>query len=309
MIRHYFYPILLIVFVTSLIYIISRPSQPRYIQESFRTRKIPSIPKNDLIKRYKVTLIVPCIKKHATYLPRLIESVKKQTIPHHEVLISLSGCTRKEGKKVSDLLNKIMPVTVYSTSAQKAKAENINRIAKRAEGNVLDIFDADDVMHPQRLEIMLDAKDSLGVEGVMQASAGNPRTHLNPIKYKYNDTHHSYTYLDGNEVFNVFQKNDRHHNDTLELVPTKSKRIWPSELCCVSPIIVDKNKFLRENIYQDEIPGVLKKHTTGEDIIFIRRWINTCKNKGSCIAYVDTPLMKYFPSRKRGEKHWNNIKI
>ena len=79
---------------------------------------------------------------------------------------------------------------------------------------------------------------------------------------------------------------------------------WPSEICCVSPLIIDKDKFLQQNLYTDEIPGILKKQTPGEDIIFIRRWINTCKNKDKCIAFVDTPLMKYFPSRKRGETHW-----
>ena len=119
--RYFSHLVLWIILFLVLIYFISRPN--KCIQESFQTKKLPLLSKSKLLNRYKVSLIIPCIKGHAKFLPRLMRSVKKQTRPHYEILVSLSECTRKEGKDVSDQLNKIVPVKLYTTSAKKAKAE------------------------------------------------------------------------------------------------------------------------------------------------------------------------------------------
>lgn len=111
-----------------------------------------TIPKQGL----KTSLIIPCSPKHAIHLYPLLRSYERQTVLPDEAIISLS----ESNQVASHILNKIknedwaFPITLICSKRRYFAGPNRNRACARAIGDIFLCQDADDLAHPQRVEIV-----------------------------------------------------------------------------------------------------------------------------------------------------------
>lgn len=101
-----------------------------------------------------IAVCIPCAPKDRVYLTYCLASVQAQTRRPDLIIVSLSVIADPQ-KLVLDISNITIPVEfVYSPKPLMAGA-NRNLTAARAVelgADILSFFDADDIMHPRRLE-------------------------------------------------------------------------------------------------------------------------------------------------------------
>jgi len=115
------------------------------------------------VTNLKVSVIVPCHSSHVARLPELMQALECQTRIPDEVVIAVSGCTQD---KVPYFTNKIA-VTILHRSNNVSAGANRNRAAVAAQGDVLICHDADDLSHPQRVEIIAGLFEKYEVDHLM----------------------------------------------------------------------------------------------------------------------------------------------
>ena len=102
------------------------------------------------------SVIIPCHSVHAVYLEELLCNLEKQTLQPDEVVISLSDF-RHVPKNIMYRLKKSrwnFPVTIITSDAVLFAGQNRNLACRYAKGDIIICQDADDLPHPQRIEII-----------------------------------------------------------------------------------------------------------------------------------------------------------
>ena len=99
----------------------------------------------------KIGVAIPCYKGHISRLFDLLDSIESQTILPNNVVVSCSSSEEFEMIKEYSF-----PLKIITTIENKNASQNRNIAAS----NLLDMdyitfFDADDIMHPQRIESLL----------------------------------------------------------------------------------------------------------------------------------------------------------
>lgn len=161
---------------------------------------------------WKVTtsVIVPCAAKHAALLPELLKHLASQTTLPDEVVICISS-TRD-----TPLLPK-QPYTVrLITDAALAYAgKNRNRAASASRGDVLIYQDADDIPHPQRIEIAKHLFSNFFVEHLLHGYTRSTTPAWLAQRYtnattnaRYEPYSYTHTFTNGNAITTreVFQR-------------------------------------------------------------------------------------------------------
>jgi glycosyltransferase involved in cell wall biosynthesis len=99
----------------------------------------------------KISLVIPCYINHINNLINLLESLEFQTRPPDEVIISCSSTN-----DFIVLREYVFPVKMYIHKEKKNAAENRNIAASKIkeDTDIICFFDADDKMHPQRIELL-----------------------------------------------------------------------------------------------------------------------------------------------------------
>ncbi len=102
------------------------------------------------------SLIIPCCPEHAKHLHKLLKMYKHQTELPDEVVIALSSSAEVDNGILDKLTNEPwnFPVTLLLSKKRRFAGENRNRASHSASGNLLIFQDADDIPHPQRIEII-----------------------------------------------------------------------------------------------------------------------------------------------------------
>ena len=96
-----------------------------------------------------IGIAIPCYNKHIPKLLECLESIDAQTRKPDVVSISCSSTAEEE----FPILRKYgFPVLVSTCRERKNAAQNRNIAARRLDTEVISFFDADDHMHPQRIE-------------------------------------------------------------------------------------------------------------------------------------------------------------
>ncbi len=103
-----------------------------------------------------VTVIVPCHYRHFYFLEELINSYACQTELPDEMVISLSEAYRIPEDDITSLTNKPWPfkVILVSNNDSQSAGSNRNIACENSSGDIFICQDADDLPHPQRVEIL-----------------------------------------------------------------------------------------------------------------------------------------------------------
>jgi len=112
--------------------------------------------KNARPQRKTTSVIIPCYYRHARHLYSLLRMYEDQTRLPDEVVISLSEVQRVDPKLLEQLQNEqwAFPITLVVSEHKRYAGENRNSACKYARGDILLCQDADDIPHPQRVEII-----------------------------------------------------------------------------------------------------------------------------------------------------------
>lgn len=107
-----------------------------------------TLTKRPSLWKVSTSVLVPCAAKHTSLLPELLKQLASQTARPDEVVISISGTAVPPR-----LPTQPYRVRVLADPAVAYAGKNRNRAAAASSGDVLVYQDADDVPHPQRIEI------------------------------------------------------------------------------------------------------------------------------------------------------------
>jgi len=135
------------------------PTTARAIAPKVAPVKKPWMKWSDLTEeRARVSLCIPCAPEDIAPLTDvLLPSVRLQTHKPVEVVISLSSAPPNVAEQAKASFIRVLPDVpiVVTAVAEKAYAGvNRNRAAKNSKGDLLVFQDADDALHPRRLEFL-----------------------------------------------------------------------------------------------------------------------------------------------------------
>lgn len=102
------------------------------------------------VKQSSVSVVVPIYPPHFKFIPSLLQQLEKQTIQPNEIIFALSEC---DDKKAEELRNTYKNCIFLNTTEKQFAGANRNRGKQIAKGDIIMFLDADDVYHPQKIEV------------------------------------------------------------------------------------------------------------------------------------------------------------
>lgn len=106
-------------------------------------------------QKMTTSVIVPCVARHFLWVSGLLESYENQTVKPDEVVISLSEVEKLNPKEINDIEAGLwsFKLKVIRNKGVVIDGDNRTIAMDNSSGDVLIFSDADDVPHPQRVEI------------------------------------------------------------------------------------------------------------------------------------------------------------
>lgn len=203
----------------------------------------------------KTSIIVPCYYKHFDYIFELLTHLQNQTILPDEVVVSLSECNKVPQETLETVLNTPWPflLKVLQHEGKMSEGQNRNSACQASFGDVLICQDADDLPHPQRVEIIKYLFETYLIDHLI----------------------HQYTAIE-----NSFQNYD---NDYVDVQTYYSRKYWKINV----PDITNGNVALTREVFQKVKWG--EKHQIGQDVQFNQRVYSLFTNK----AIAELKLLLY----------------
>lgn len=115
--------------------------------------------KRELRRALTMSVVVPCAGSHVAHLAGLVASLRSQTRAPEQIVVAVSGCETSE-------LPVLDALVLHRPERQTAGA-NRNHGSAAATGDVLIYQDADDIPHPQRVEIIAGLFEKYKIEHLM----------------------------------------------------------------------------------------------------------------------------------------------
>jgi glycosyltransferase involved in cell wall biosynthesis len=101
----------------------------------------------------KIGIAIPCFIKHIDKLYNLFESINQQTRLPDQVVVSCSSSKPDDLSKIYENISHYkFPFIIVAAEERKNAAQNRNKAASYLNTDVITFFDADDIMHPQRIQ-------------------------------------------------------------------------------------------------------------------------------------------------------------
>lgn len=104
-----------------------------------------------------ITLCIPCYRVHLQKLVRCFDSIEAQTVKPAEVIVSCSSSRDEDIPVEFSTTRYTFPYKIVLTQERKNAAQNRNIAASLATTPYVSFFDADDILHPQRIEFITEA--------------------------------------------------------------------------------------------------------------------------------------------------------
>ena len=106
----------------------------------------------------RIAVCIPCNGHHLHYLDKCIDSIRKQTVLPDIISISISGNDKDVVVSYFEKITPIMSVRMFVTIIEQRCCAGTNRnqavAAIADEVDWITFFDADDLMHSQRIEVI-----------------------------------------------------------------------------------------------------------------------------------------------------------
>lgn len=102
--------------------------------------------------RLTIGVAIPCYKGHIAVLRYLLDSIEKQTRRPDKVVVSCSSSVPSDIP--TNYFGYSFHLAIYTHEEVKNAAQNRNVASSYLDTDVVTFIDADDQMHPQRIEIM-----------------------------------------------------------------------------------------------------------------------------------------------------------
>ena len=117
-------------------------------------------------RQLRISVLVPCAGQHVMRLPELLDALRAQTRKPDEIIIAVSGCALTD---VPDVNVPDVEAKVVHSVEQLSSGANRNRATACATGDVLIYQDADDLPHPQRVEIIAGLFEAYAIDHLMHS--------------------------------------------------------------------------------------------------------------------------------------------
>lgn len=131
-----------------------------------------------------IGVAIPCYKPHHSHLYRLIDSIAGQTHRPDKVVVS---CSSWDIDATKHHIYDGIPITIVYSKRVIFQAENRNIAAGLLATDLISFIDADDVMHPRRLEYVLRAFQEASCDAVVHnyqyISAPEPYTNEDEFSF------------------------------------------------------------------------------------------------------------------------------
>lgn len=124
-------------------------------------------------QNFSIAVIIPCYHGHFQFLENLLVQYTKQTQLPDQIVISISESNKIPETEISKLESLIWPfqVKILTTDAQQFAGQNRNKALIKADCDIIVCQDADDLPHPQRIEIIKYAFDNFDIQCLMHLSS------------------------------------------------------------------------------------------------------------------------------------------
>lgn len=220
-----------------------------------------------------IGVVIPCYKPHIGVLKNVLDSIEKQTQKPNMVIVSCSSSDESDIPYKHEDYS--YPLKIYTHREKRNISENKNFGTRLINTDIVVYFDADDIMHPQRIEI------------IYNGFIKNPNMKLLLHSYRLNPTDFNYPIYDIN---NINYEIDPYY--ICRWGSVQLKRFF-------NKTIHNSHAAIKKSLF-DEIQYVETPDAKGfEDTLFNRTLINKYPNSGF-IGYCDYELTWYYPSGTQG---------
>ena len=104
-----------------------------------------------------VGVAIPCYKGHISKIQNVLDSIESQTVKPEMVIIS---CSSSIPSDIPRLPMYSFPYQIVLTHVRHNTAQNRNKAANLLNTDLITFIDVDDIMHPQRIEILKSIEDA-----------------------------------------------------------------------------------------------------------------------------------------------------
>lgn len=132
-----------------------------------------------------IGVAIPCYYGHIKNLINLLDSIEEQTVKPNKVVISCSSTKDKIETKLYSF-----SLEIIITDEKKNAAQNRNIAAcKLTDVDYITFIDADDIMHPQRIEILLKVFKDTNCDIILHNFFINETNfkHIEPVDIRINE--------------------------------------------------------------------------------------------------------------------------
>ena len=224
----------------------------------------------------EISVVLPCYPPHIKYLGSIFNNLASQTVGPKEVILAISGINPNVKnylyQRLKAILRKIPLHIVHSTKNQAA-GTNRNMGSKLATGSHIMFIDADDLIHPKKIEATVYFLLKYAPNVLVHSYVLNkPRNFLDKLPLNY---------LNARVIFN-----DRILSDTFQdLRKRDPKRIVPIKIRGYDHIARGYPTVTKEVMQKYQFSD----RPRGQDSEFLQEIL--CGD--GKIIYVDLPLLNY----------------
>lgn len=199
------------------------------------------IQRDHLISRPEMTisLCIPCIPKHIRFLNACLSSVQHQSRLPEEIIIFISGISLQRECELQHFFTLTFPslnIRLGSVPDQQYAGTNRNSAAFLATATIVSFMDADDTLHPHRIEYIHKIFSTFRLKGLLHHYIQNKEfsTHslhsslFVQLKFTYefsDDIQHGHPSV-LREVFDVIQYNERPRQQDVDFI-LEFARLFP----------------------------------------------------------------------------------
>ena len=216
-----------------------------------------------------IGVAIPCYIKHIPKLLQLLDSIENQTRKPDVVSISCSSTKEEDFPK---LRGYGFAVLVTTTPERRNAGQNRNVAARRLDTDLISFFDADDHMHPQR------------IEGLMIAFSEPCDIVLHSF-FEEKDALTPYPKID---KFTILRDELKQCSSGCIVLNTRVHHIVNSPAHIHHAQVTVAREIFEESPFSEE-----KDHEVKDDCVFCHRIFSL---PGVQTAYLAHPLSKYIPS-------------